>query len=208
MEITPRQKQALEFIQNYFVINRQSPVISEIQEALSLSSPASVHQLLNALEREGFITRVKNARRGIELTREFKSENTFEIPVLGVIAAGRPIEAVLQHKTILVPPSMIGKNRTFALRIEGDSMIDAGIVDGCYIVVESSQTANKGETVVALINDSKATVKNFYPGKGQVELRAANKKYKPIIIKPPDTLTIQGVVTGWLKFCREDSGKR
>jgi repressor LexA len=122
--------------------------------------------------------------------------------LLGVIAAGRPIEAILSSETICVPRDMLGKSRTFALRVRGDSMIGEGILDGDFVVVESRQTADNGQTVVALIDGTEATVKQFYRERGRVRLEAANSRYKPIFIKPPDRVSVQGVVIGVLRRYR------
>jgi repressor LexA len=150
--------------------------------------------MLLALEREGKIQRTPNASRGIEVVKADMGDDSCEIPMLGVIAAGRPVEAILNNETITVPRDMLGKGRTFALRVRGDSMIGEGILDGDAIIVESGQTAKNGQTVVALLDGSEATVKRFYQERGQVRLEAANPRYKPIIIKPPDRLQIQAIV--------------
>jgi repressor LexA len=119
--------------------------------------------------------------------------------LLGVIAAGQPIAAVLSREVVAVPRSLLGRGYTFALRVKGDSMVGEGILEGDVVVVESCQTAANGQTVVALIDGSDATVKRFYQERGQVRLEPANPKYKPIFVKPPGRLRIQGVVIGVLR---------
>ncbi|MFP5261630.1 MAG: transcriptional repressor LexA [Blastocatellia bacterium] len=199
MNITPRQREVYDFLCRFVNANGHAPTIAEIRARLGLSSPATVHQLLSALEREGLIRRTPNVSRGIEVLRFDQQDGECEIPLLGVIAAGRPIEAVLSRETICVPRDMLGRGRTFALRVRGDSMIGEQIRDGDFVVVESRQTAENGQTVVALIDGSDATVKRFYQERGRVRLEPANPRYKPIIIKPPERVGIQGVVIGVIR---------
>lgn len=199
MAITPRQREAYDFIRRVIELRRQAPTISEICSHLGISSPSAAHNLLLALEREGLIRRIPNVSRGIELVETEEQEDKSEIPLLGVIAAGKPIEAILTYGTILVPPDMVGNRRAFALKVKGDSMIDQNIADGDFIICESSQTAENGQTVVALIDDSEATVKRFYRERSQIRLEPANPRYKAILIKPADRLSIQGIVTGVIR---------
>jgi len=118
---------------------------------------------------------------------------------LGVVAAGQPIEANLSHEVVGVPEDLLGKGRTFALRVRGDSMIDEHIADGDFVIVESRQTADNGQTVVALIDGSDATVKRFYREKNHIRLEPANPNYEPIIIKPAERCSVQGVVIGVIR---------
>ncbi len=196
MAITPRQREVFDHLSRFIEAKGQAPTIGEIQKHFGLKSPSTVHHLLSSLEREGLIRRVPNAARGLEVINSDPYASECEIPLLGVIAAGRPIEAILSNETICIPRDMLGRGRTFALRVRGDSMIGEGILDRDYIVVESRQTAENGQTVVALIDGTDATVKRFYRERGGVRLEAANPKYKPILVKPPDRVDVQGVVTG------------
>jgi repressor LexA len=118
---------------------------------------------------------------------------------LGNVAAGHPIEAILSQDTVSIPPDMLGRGRTFALRVRGDSMIDEHIRDGDFVIVESRQTAENGQTVVALVDGSDATVKRFYQARDHVRLEPANSLYKPIIVKPPERVSIQGIVIGVIR---------
>lgn len=199
MAITPRQKEIFDFLHRFVEARGKAPTIAEVQSYFKLKSPSTVHHMLSALERGGKIRRIPNASRGIEIIKADLPEDPCEIPLLGVIAAGRPVEAILSNETICVPRDMLGRGRTFALRVRGDSMIGEGILDGDSIIVESRQTAENGQTVVALVDGSEATVKRFYKERGQVKLEAANPRYKPIIIKPPDRVEIQAVVIGILR---------
>jgi repressor LexA len=199
MSVTPRQREVLHYLARFIEARGKAPTMAEIQSHFGLKSPSTVHHLLSALEREGLVRRTPNAARGIEVVGEPSTANECEIPLLGVIAAGHPIEAVLSNETICITRDMLGRGRTFALRVRGDSMIGEGILDGDFIVVESRQTADNGQTVVALIDGSDATVKRFYRERKGVRLEAANPRYKPILIKPPDRVSIQGAVIGVIR---------
>jgi repressor LexA len=199
MAVTPRQQQVYDYLRRYVTAHGQAPTMVEIQKHFGLGSVSTVHHLLSALEREGLIRRVPNAARAIEIIGGDNVSDECAIPLLGVIAAGYPIEAVLSSETVCIPRDMLGRNRTFALRVTGDSMIGEGILDEDCIIVESQQTAKNGQTVVALIDGSEATVKRFYQERSQIRLEAANPKYKPIIVKPSDRLSIQGVVIGVMR---------
>lgn len=198
MPVTPRLRQIYDYLCRYSDKYSYAPTIAEIGKQFNLSSPASVHHILSGLEREGLIRRIPNVSRGIEVVRAEPSEDEFEIPLLGVVAAGQPIEAILTQETLSVPRDMIGSGRLFALRVRGDSMIGEQIREGDYIVCESRQTATNGQTVVALVDGSDATVKKFYKERDNVRLEPANPKYKPIVVKA-DRVTIQGVVRGLIR---------
>jgi len=198
MAITARQRRILDYITNYFAANHEPPTMAEIGRQFGMTSLASVHNVLSILEREGLIRRIPNVSRGIELLNETPEEN-FEIPLLGVVAAGAPIEAILNYETVCIPRDMIRKSRLFALRVRGDSMIDEQIREDDLIILQSQQTAENGQTVVALIDGNEATVKRFYRARNHVRLEAANPRYKPIIVRPPDRLQVQGVVVGVIR---------
>jgi repressor LexA len=172
--------------------------MAEIGQEFGMSSSASVHHVVSILEREGLIQRIPNVSRGIELVNE-PTENNYEIPLLGIVAAGAPIEAVLNYETVSIPRDMLRPGRMFALRVRGDSMIDEQIREGDFIVLQSQQTADNGQTVVALIDGNDATVKRFYGGRNHVRLEAANPRYKPIVIRPPERVQIQGLVVGVIR---------
>ncbi|HLN98233.1 MAG TPA: transcriptional repressor LexA [Pyrinomonadaceae bacterium] len=202
MPVTARQRQVYEFITRYLETNNQPPTIAEIGKQFQMSSSASVHSILSTLERQGLIKRIPNVSRGIELIKPDKTEDSgeeFEIPLLGLVAAGQPIEAILAHETVSAPRNMIGRGRMFALRVRGDSMIEENIQDNDIIIVSSQQTAENGQMVVALIDGNYATVKKFYREPDFIRLEPANPQFKPIFIKTPERLQIQGVVRGLIR---------
>lgn len=199
MPVTLRQRQVYEFICRYLETQKQPPTIAEIGKHFQMSSPASVHSILSALEREGFIKRIPNVSRGIEIVPQENSVDEDEIPLLGVVAAGQPIEAILSHETVHAPKSMTGRERMFALRVRGDSMIDENIQDNDIIIVSSQETAENGQMVVALIDGNYATVKKFYREPDFIRLEPANPQFKPIFIKTPERIQIQGVVRGLIR---------
>jgi repressor LexA len=198
MPVTARQRHVYEFLARYIDANKQPPTIAEIGKHFKMSSSASVHSILSGLEREGLIKRIPNVSRGIELTKQEETTSD-EIPLLGVVAAGQPIEAILSHDTVPAPRDMVGRRRTFALRVRGDSMIEENIQDGDIIIVSSQKTAENGQMVVALIDGNYATVKKFYREPEFIRLEPANPQFKPIFIKTPDRIQIQGVVRGLIR---------
>jgi repressor LexA len=202
MPVTAKQRRVFEFIRRYIESNHEPPTIAEIGRQFQMSSSASVHAILIALEREGLIKRIPNVSRGIQVVeqqQETPSDESNEIPLLGTVAAGQPIEAILSHDTVSVPKDMQGRGRTFALRVRGDSMIEENIQDGDIIVVASQKTADNGQVVVALIDGNYATVKKFYREPDFIRLEPANPQFKPIFIKTPERIQIQGVVRGLIR---------
>ena len=199
MAITARQRRILDFINHYFDAHEEAPTMAEIGKQFGMSSLASVHNVVSILEREGLIRRIPNVSRGIELVKDETADKSFEIPLLGIVAACQPIEAVLDYETVCIPRDMLRPGRMFALRVRGDSMIDEQIREDDYVVVHSQPTADNGQTVIALIDGSDTTVKRFYRGRNHVRLEAANPRYKPIIVRPPERLQIQGVVVGVIR---------
>ncbi len=199
MAVTVRQRQVYEFISRYKDVNKQPPTIAEIGKQFKMSSSASVHSILSVLEREGLIKRIPNVSRGIELIQPESNSDDDEVPLLGVVAAGHPIEAILTHDTVPAPRDMTGRGRTFALRVRGDSMIEENIQDGDIIIVAAQTTAENGQMVVALIDGNYATVKKFYREPDFIRLEPANPQFKPIFIKTPERIQIQGVVRGLIR---------
>jgi repressor LexA len=202
MPVTAKQRRIYEFIRRYIDSNQEAPTIAEIGRQFQMRSSASVHAVLTALEREGLIKRIPNVSRGIQIVQQKEGgggDDDSEIPLLGTVAAGQPIEAILSHDTISVPKDLQGHGRTFALRVRGESMIDENIQDGDVIIVQSQKTAENGQMVVALIDGSYATVKKFYREPDFIRLEPANPQFKPIFIKTPERIQIQGVVRGLIR---------
>ncbi len=205
MPVTARQRQVYEYICRYAENQKQPPTIAEIGKQFQMTSSASVHSILSALEREGLIKRIPNVSRGIEIIKQENEQDDYEIPLLGLVAAGQPIEAILAHETVQAPKNMLGRGRMFALRVRGDSMIDENIQDNDIIIVASQPTAENGQLVVALIDGNYATVKKFYREPDFIRLEPANPQFKPIFIKTPERIQIQGVVRGLIRSYNNSS---
>ncbi len=199
--LTKRQKQLIDYLQNYITEHGYAPTLSEVGQYFGLSSLATVHKHLHNLEQKGYIKRVHNHSRALEIAAEGKGPAARELRLVGSVAAGTPIEAIEGSDTISVPEEFVRRDNTFCLRVKGESMIDEGIRDGDYIIVEGREAANPGETVVALIGDE-ATVKKYYPEHGgQVRLQPANATMEPIFVSEDD-LRIRGVVVGLMRHYR------
>lgn len=192
--ISPKQKQVLEFIEKYTDQNDYAPSFREIAEGLGLSSVATVAEHIENLKSKGYLQKEPTLARSIQLTPVW-DERTFEIPLLGVIAAGAPIEAIRTNETITIPRDMMGPN-VFALKVRGDSMIDDGIFDGDYVIIEKTSSPHNGEIVVALLDNENVTLKRFYKEKGGIKLAPANKNYKPLLTKK---VIVQGKVKGVIR---------
>ena len=198
--IYKKQKQIIDFISQYIQVNGYSPTLQEIADAMGLSSLATVHEHLQALEKKNIIKRYDGAVRGIEVVDNSvnASLSAIELPLIGYIAAGEPIEAIENEiTTVMVSPDMVSKSkRCFVLQVKGSSMIDEGIMDGDYVVLKQQETAENGQIVVALIDEGFATLKKFYKEKDdKIRLQPANDEMEPIIVEA-NQVKIQGVVTG------------
>jgi repressor LexA len=202
MYLTKRQKQILSYLNEFIKRRGYAPSLEEICMRFGLSSVATAHKHLRNLEAKGAISRIRSRSRSIELV---PAENirtaAVELPLLGLIAAGKPIEALPAQETMIVPAEFAGKGNTYVLRVRGDSMIDEQIRDGDYVVVEGRSTARDGETVVALLRGEEVTLKKFYRNGGKIMLVPANPALQPIITHPRD-VTIQGVVVAVLRKYR------
>ena len=199
MILTRRQKEMWDYLQEHIATQGYAPTLEEIGAHFRLSSLATVHKHLTNLEMKGAITRKWNLSRAIEIPAQRKTANSLELPLLGQVAAGTPIEAVETQDTLTVPIDLVRRpNTAFALRVKGQSMVEEGILDGDYIVVEQRQTAQSGETVVAMVN-GEATVKKFFPERGgRVRLQPANGQMQPIIARGKD-VEIRGIVVAVLR---------
>jgi repressor LexA len=202
MYLSKRQREMLDYIKKFTGRRGYAPSLEEIARKFGLSSLATVHKHLCNLEEKGVIKRAWNRSRSIEVVPagEMKTAGV-ELPLLGLIAAGRPIEVFPEHETMTVPEEFAGAGKTYILRVKGDSMIDEQIRDGDYVIVEERQTARNGETVVALLNNEEVTLKKFYKKNGRIRLVPANPVLKPITVRHRD-VQIQGVVIAVLRKYR------
>ncbi len=200
MPLTKRQKQILDHIEAFIDENGYAPSFEEIAHAFGYTSLATVHEHLSNLERKGYIRKAYNESRSIELVRDENEVPTVELPLLGAVAAGLPIEAIQDTETLSIPPAMVRSGRdNYVLRVEGDSMVDEQIRDGDYIVVSSQPTAHEGEMVVALVGGDSATVKKFYrESHDRIRLQPSNERMEPIVVDAHD-VEIQGVVVGVIR---------
>jgi len=198
MILTKRQKEFFDYLDDYIARCGYAPTLEEMGEHFRLSSLATVHKHLTNLEQKGLIRRKWNFSRAIQVVPQRKASAAVDLPLLGYVAAGQPIEALETSDTLTVPEELVRRQNTFVLRVKGSSMIQDGIWDGDFIVVEERASADIGETVVAVIN-GEATVKRFYREKGgAIRLMPANDALAPIIAAEKD-VTIRGVVVAVMR---------
>jgi repressor LexA len=205
MTLTKRQKQVLDYLVSFTDKRGYSPSFEEIARALKLTSLATVHKHLSTLERKGFVRRGYNQSRSLEIIqlpkpvrKQVIEHHSVGLPLVGRIAAGRPLEAVEERETISLADFARGR-KSFVLQVKGDSMHEDHILDGDYVVVEQTHVANPGEIVVALVGNEDATLKRFYrEGAGKIRLQPANSSMAPIVVAAND-VKIQGRVIGVLR---------
>jgi len=199
--LTKRQKQILDYVTKYIKKNSYAPSLEEMARHFKLSSVATVHQHIKNLKTEGYLKKIENQPRSIEVNETKKKSDLVEIPLLGAIAAGEPIEAIEDPETVEVPKSQLSKSgEHFALKVQGNSMIDEGIFDGDTVIIKKQPDAENGETVVALINGNEVTLKKIYKEKNGFRLQPANPNIKPIFTKE---LIIQGKVISIIRSFEE-----
>lgn len=198
MILTKRQKEIFDFIEESIREQGYAPTLEEIGRQFGLSSLATVHKHLTNLERKGVIRRKWNRSRALDVVPPEPRSAAVELPLLGRVAAGAPIEPIEQGDTIAVPEELVGRGETFVLRVKGRSMVGEGILDGDFIVVQARGQADNGDTVVALVRGD-ATVKRFYREKaGMVRLQPANDDMAPILARAAD-VEIRGVVVAVMR---------
>lgn len=197
MPLTRRQKEILGFLKDFLDGHGYSPTLQEIAKHFHLSSLNGVYKHLVALERRGFIRRLSNQARSIRLT-DPQNAGHVTLPLLGYVAAGKPIEAVATPEEISVPEAFRTRRRNYVLRVQGDSMIDEHIQDGDYVIVEEREDAHNGEMVIALLDGENATLKRFYREGDRIRLQPANPCLQPIYVSG-NQLKIQGVVVGVMR---------
>ena len=198
-KLTDRQQDILQIIKKLTAKKGYPPTVREIGEEANLHSPATIHFHLMQLVKKGYISKEAGSNRTIEILvpNEYldEQEDVVKVPLLGKVTAGTPIEAI-EHpdETFALPVELVGnKKEVFTLRVSGESMINVGIYDGDILIVERQQSANNGETVVAMNKDNEATVKTFYKENGHFRLQPENDTMEPIIL---DEVTILGKVVG------------
>jgi repressor LexA len=196
MPLTKRQKQILDFLELFLAEYGYPPSYEEIARNFGYTSLATVHEHLENLEQKGYIRKSYNASRSIELVPTETPARAIELPLLGLVAAGQPIEAVQDEESVTVPEDLVTRGgRHYVLRVRGDSMIDEQIRDGDYVIVNARNVAQNGEMVVALVHGDSATVKKFYREGDRVRLQPANVTMSPMYF-PSDDVAVQGVVVG------------
>jgi len=224
--LTAKQRELLQFITVRLEDSGVSPSFEEMKEALDLKSKSGVHRLISALEERGFIRRLPNRARALEVIRQpgdsvaaprnaaprdnvvplrpqtaaraEPANDVIELPLHGRIAAGVPIEALEGQSTLPVPAALLGPGEHYALEVSGDSMIEAGIFDGDFALVRKTDVARDGEIVVALVRDEEATLKYLHRENGMVRLDPANGAYEPQIYRPGE-VKVQGKLAGLLR---------
>jgi repressor LexA len=201
--MTRRQKEIYDYIENQINLNGYAPSIKELCDHFETSSLATMHKHLVNLASKGLIKRQYNRSRSIELIdRRLDDSNVIETPILGSIAAGTPIEAVEESRTIGIPVELLKGRHTYVLKVKGDSMINEHILDGDYAVVESRSYADNGEIAVVLLEKENVTLKKVYRERGYLRLQPANPNMEPMIVKD-DEVRIQGVVIGIIRKFRK-----
>jgi repressor LexA len=197
LSLTKKQKEILDFVQAHIQAHRYAPTLREIGVHFGLSSVATVHKHLRTLIDKGLLTREEGRARAVEVVAE-RHRAAPEVPLLGLIAAGAPIEALPNTETLSLPETLLGRGETYVLQVKGNSMIEDHIMDGDFIIVERRDHANNGEIVVALI-ENEATVKRFYrEPEGRIRLQPANASLRPLYYSE-EAVRVQGMVIGVLR---------
>ncbi|MGQ0764883.1 MAG: transcriptional repressor LexA [Gemmatimonadota bacterium] len=200
MPLTKRQREILTYLQSYADEHGYAPSFEEIAEEFDYNSLATVHEHLSNLERKGYIRRSYNESRAIEILTSDVFRPAVELPLLGAVAAGFPIEAIETSETLAVPQELVRRSGDhYVLRVRGNSMIDEQIRDGDFVVVNDRRRADNGEMVIALLDNNSATLKKIYRERdGRVRLQPANEAMAPILVHEDD-ITIQGIVVGVIR---------
>jgi repressor LexA len=200
MPLTRRQKQILDHIEAFIGEHGYAPSFEEIGRHFGFTSLATVHEHLSNLERKGYIRKSFNESRSIELVEDESGPRAVNLPLMGTVAAGLPIEAIRNDEWVSVPPDLVRRSaENYVLQVQGNSMIDEQIRDGDFIVVAAQPTARDGEMVIALVGGDSATVKTLYREPGnRIRLQPANETMEPIVV-PADDVVIQGIVVGVIR---------
>ncbi len=200
MPLTRRQREILDYLNDYSAERGYAPSFDEIAEKFDYASLATVHEHLSNLERKGYIKRSYNESRAIEILPSDVFPKAVELPLLGSVAAGLPLESQTTGETVSVPDSFVRRTGNhYVLKVRGQSMIDAQIADGDFVVVQDKPSADNGEMVIAMMADSTATVKRYYRERdGRIRLQPANDSMQPIYVNENE-ISVRGVVVGVLR---------
>ena len=200
--LTPKQRTVLDFIRRFFAEWGYAPTIAEICDGLGLASTATVHKHLKTLVEKGHIDSLPGRSRGLSVKpHTVVSARSVDVPLLGRVTAGQPIQINEVPETISLPESMIGRGETFVLEVRGESMIDEAIKDGDLVIVEKRNSANTGDMVIACIENEEVTLKRIYREGGRVRLQPSNPVMPPIIVENCD-VTVKGIVVGVMRKYR------
>ena len=198
LPLTKRQRQIFDYLSQYIQQHSYAPSLEEIGQRFSLSSLATVHKHLTNLQEKGYIRRAWNRSRSIELVATHSGERTVTLPLLGSVAADLPIEAIASSETISVPETLVSNHDNYALRVNGDSMLDEQIKDGDLVIIEDRKSVNDGETVLALLSGIKTTLKKIYREDGRIRLQPSDPSIKSIVVEQSQ-LKIHGVVVAVMR---------
>lgn len=195
-----RKKQILQFIKNFIDEYGYAPTLSEIAENFEISSLGTVHEHIAYLKKHGFLEQRSGEVKTLHVGNENMSQTdagAMSVPVVGLITAGQPIEAIQEHDmTLSVPKELVKQKNCYILKVRGDSMVESLIADGDYVIIEKRDFARDGDIIVALLEDGTATLKKFFKHKNYIRLQPANKNYKPILV---ENVIIQGKVVGIIR---------
>ena len=201
--LSQRQREIFEFLQNFISTHDYSPSYREIMEHFNFSSTATVHKHISILKRKGFITSEEKSSRSITVPLLDNVENfpnSVDLPFMGHLSEGMPIETFAQYKTISVPISLVhNPEQSYVLQIRGDALAEEHMANGDLLIVEARQEANSGETIIATVDTLETLVKHYYPQGEYVKLECSNPNYQPLIVRN-ETLKIQGVLTGLIRM--------
>ncbi len=191
-DLTKKQSEALEVIREWMAQHNYSPSYRDVMRGMGIKSPATAYNHVQTLRDKGYITIDEKRMRSVELTDKANLfSRSVDLPLVGTIAAGKPIEAIAEKENLAVPLELLPHLNCYALQVKGESMIDDGILDGDYVVVERNFYPQNGDVVVALLDNENATLKRYYRERSRIRLQPANKKMRPIYARNP---VIQGIV--------------
>jgi repressor LexA len=199
--LTKRQKEVYDYVSQFIELHGYAPSYREIATYFKYGSVATVAEHIESLVAKGMLQKGENEARSIQLVKTDMDVNpNIGLPILGLVAAGQPIETLGTHpETLEVPSFMVGRKNSYVLQVKGDSMIDEGIHTGDYVVVMEKSVPSNGEMVIALLNGGEATLKRYYKEHNHIRLQPSNSAMEPIIVEPGTPIEIQGVVIGLIR---------